>query len=111
MAEITGQLVRVVARLEARLSALEEKSDQVTILHRDALCLQRAIRDRAAQIGERYRLSGDAIRKIRAEIKKDALRQYGIRDLHDLPARMLPACRLLIERWSSLAAIKKVMGC
>lgn len=49
--------------------------------------------------------------RIRAAIKKDVLRQYGIRDLHDLPEKMLPACRLLIDQWSSLAAIREVLGC
>lgn len=107
--EITGQLVRVVARLEARLSALEESKDAVTILHKDALALSRAVRERADEIGARYGLDEKAVRTVRSAIKKDVLRQYSIRDLHDLPAKALPACRTAIRMWSSLSVIRAVM--
>ena len=109
--EITGQLIRVVARLEARLSALEEKGDKITILHKDALALGREIRARADEIGARYQLDEKAVRAIRSAIKKDVLRQYGIRDLHDLPAKALPSCRTAIRMWSSLSVIRAVMTC
>lgn len=107
---VTEQLTMIVARLEARLSALEDRGGR-TILHKDALALNRAIRDRAAKIVARYDLGEAGEKRIRSAIKKDVLRQYGIRDLHDLPEKMLPACRLLIDQWSSLAAIREVMGC
>lgn len=81
--EITGQLVRVVARLEARLSALEESKDAVTILHKDALALGREIRARADEIGARYGLDEKAVRTIRSAIRM----------------------------WSSLSVIRAVMTC
>ena len=109
--EITGQLVRVVARLEARLSALEEQSGKITILHKDALALGREIRARADEIGARYQLDEKAVRAIRSAIKKDVLRQYGVGDLHDLPAKALPSCHTAVRMWSSLAVIRAVMTC
>ena len=109
---ITEQLVMVVGRLEARLAALEaDKSDKVTILHADVNRLNKMIRQRADVIGARYELDTAGIRRIRAAIRKDVLKQYGIRDLHDLPAKRLPTCQLLISNWSSLAAVKAVIGC
>ena len=109
--EITGQLVRVVARLEARLSALEEQSGKVTILHKDALALGREIRARADEIGARYQLGEKAVRSVRSAIKKEILSQYGVADLHDLPAKALPSCHTAIRMWSSLSVIRAVMTC
>lgn len=112
LVSITRQLAAVVGRLEARLAALEaEKSDKVTILHGDVNRLNKMVRARADAIGTRYEMDTAGIRRIRAAIRKDVLRQYGIRDFHDLPARLLPACQLLINNWSSLAAVKEAIGC
>lgn len=106
MSRIALQLGQAVARLEARLSALEAAGGRTTIAHRDALSLQRLIRARAGQIAEKYDLPETALPRIRAVIKKDVLRQYHIDDLHDLPENWLPACRALIDGWHSWIVIR-----
>ena len=103
---VTNQLLSVVARLEARIAALEEDG-KVTVLHQDALKLGQLIRERAKVLTDKYQLGPAGERKLRAAIKKAVLQQYGIRDLHDLPARRLPAARMLIENWSSYQAIRE----
>lgn len=101
-----NQLLGAVARLEARIAALEDDG-KVTILHQDALRLSQMIRARARILTDKYQLGPAGERRIRAAIKAAVLAQYGIRDLHDLPARRLPAARMLIDGWSSYQAIRE----
>lgn len=109
---VTNQLLSVVARLEARIAALEMEEDgKVTILHQDALKLGQLIKARARVLADKYQLGPVGERRIRAAIKKAVLSQYGIRDLHDLPARRLAAARMLIEGWSSYQAIREASLC
>ena len=103
---VANQLLSEIARLNARLSALEDES-KVTILHQDALRLSSMIKARARAVADRYQLGPAGERRIRAAIKKDVLSQYGIKDLHDLPARRLTAARMLIEGWSSWQAVRE----
>ena len=103
---VTNQLLSVVSRLEARIAALEDDG-KVTILHQDALKLGQLIKARARVLADKYQLGPAGERRIRAAIKKAVLQQYGIRDLHDLPARRLAAARMLIENWSSYQAIRE----
>ena len=110
LASVANQLLSVVARLEARIAALEEDG-KVTILHQDALKLGQMIRERARALSKKYELGPAGERKLRAAIKKAVLQQYGIRDLHDLPARRLPAARMLIENWSSYQVIREASLC
>lgn len=97
-------LTVAVAKLEQRLS---DEDGKVTILHKDALTIQRAIRDRAAQIADKYQLPAEGEKRIRAAIKRETLAMYGIQDLHDLPAKRLPACRMFISGWSSYSAVRE----
>lgn len=110
LASVANQLIGVVARLEARIAALEDDG-KVTILHQDALKLGQLIKARAKVLSDKYQLGPAGERRIRAAIKKAVLSQYGIRDLHDLPARRLAAARMLIEGWSSYQAIREASLC
>lgn len=110
LASVANQLIGVVARLEARIAALEDDG-KVTILHQDALKLGQLIKARAKVLSDKYQLGPAGERRIRAAIKKAVLTQYGIRDLHDLPARRLAAARMLIEGWSSYQVIREASLC
>ena len=107
---VANQLLGEIARLNARLSALEEDG-KITILHQDALKLSQMIKARARVLADKYQLGPAGERRIRAAIKKAVLSQYGIRDLHDLPARRLAAARMLIEGWSSYQVIREASLC
>lgn len=107
---VANQLIGVVARLEARIAALEDDG-KVTILHQDALKLGQLIKARARVLADKYQLGPAGERRIRAAIKRAVLAQYGIRDLHDLPARRLAAARMLIDGWSSYQAIREASLC
>ena len=110
LASVANQLIGVVARLEARIAALEDDG-KVTILHQDALKLGQLIKARAKVLADKYQLGPAGERRIRAAIKRAVLTQYGIRDLHDLPARRLAAARMLIEGWSSYQVIREASLC
>ena len=110
LASVANQLIGVVARLEARIAALEDDG-KVTILHQDALKLGQLIKARAKVLADKYQLGPAGERRIRAAIKRAVLTQYGIRDLHDLPARRLAAARMLIEGWSSYQVIREAALC
>ena len=105
-----SQLAMMISQLNARLAAMEDDG-KVTILHQDALKLGQLIRERAKVLTDKYQLGPAGERKLRAAIKKAVLQQYGIRDLHDLPARRLTAARMLIENWSSYQAIREASLC
>ena len=105
-----SQLAMMISQLNARLAAMEDDG-KVTILHQDALKLGQLIKARARVLADKYQLGPAGERRIRAAIKKAVLSQYGIRDLHDLPARRLPAARMLIENWSSYQAIREASLC
>lgn len=110
LASVANQLIGVVARLEARIAALEDDG-KVTILHQDALKLGQLIKARARVLADKYQLGPAGERRIRAAIKKAVLSQYGIRDLHDMPARRLAAARMLIDGWSSYQVIREASLC
>ena len=107
---VANQLLGEIARLNARLSALEEDG-KITILHQDALKLGQLIKARARVLADKYQLGPAGERRIRAAIKRAVLTQYGIRDLHDLPARRLAAARMLIDGWSSYQVIREASLC
>lgn len=91
----------IVARLE-----LADKS--VTVLHADVLELQKRIRERSAELAARYQLPAAAEAVIRRAVKKAALDQWQIRDLHDLPARDLEAARVFIGSYASFALVRRI---
>ena len=105
-----SQLAMMISQLNARLAAMEDDG-KATILHQDALKLGQLIKARARALSDKYRLGPAGERRIRAAIKKAVLTQYGIKDLHDLPARRLAAARMLIDGWSSYQVIREASLC
>ena len=105
-----NQLAMMISQLNARLAAMEDDG-KATILHQDALKLSQMIKARARALSDKYQLGPAGERRIRAAIKKAVLSQYGIRDLHDLPARRLAAARMLIDGWSSYQVIREASLC
>ena len=105
-----SQLAMMISQLNARLAAMEDDG-KATILHQDALKLGQMIKARAKALSDKYQLGPAGERRIRAAIKKAVLSQYGIKDLHDLPARRLAAARMLIDGWSSYQVIREASLC
>ena len=94
--------------MSALVARLEQSDHSVTVLHADALALQRRMRSRAAELAARYQLDGAGEKAMRGALKKAVLAQWRIRDLHDLPRRDLEAAGMFIDSWSSFALVKKI---
>lgn len=111
MGQYIGQLGVIVGSMQRRMEELEAKQAAVTILHDDVKRLQALIRNRAAELCEKYALDGakDA-QVIRAAIKKDLLKLYLVKDLHDLPAIARPGCEDRIRAWSNMRLIMSRRG-
>ena len=101
-------LSQLYAQMDARMTALEQEQSKATILHKDALRLSRSIREKAAGEADRYQLTPAGEKLLRAELKKAVLKQYGIRDLHDLPLHRLTDCERYIAGWLSFRAVMRV---
>lgn len=104
-----GQLGGMLAAMQRRLDMLErENKMRLTINHQQAKGLQTLIRARAAALCQKYSLDekrhGAAFR---AAIKRDILRLYGIKDLHDLPLFAQQEAMGRIDGWSDIRLVLK----
>ena len=103
-----GALLEHVMR---RMDQMENQMRAATVTHEEVKGLTRLIRNRAAELCEKYALDGakDA-QAIRAAIKKDLLKLYLVKDLHDLPAIARPGCEDRIRAWSNMRLIMSRRG-
>ena len=105
------RLGQLISGMQARMDELESRQAAVTIRHADALRLQAQIRQRAAQVCDKYSLTDTESPKIiRNAIKKDVLKRYGIRDLHDLPEAQRSGAESLIAGWTSIRLVMERRG-
>ena len=74
----------VMAAMQRRMDELEARQARVTISHGDV-----------KRIGA----------LIRAAIKKDILKRYQVKDLHDVPEAMLPAVENQVTRWADIRLV------
>lgn len=100
--KITLQMGRLVMNMQERMDELEAKQAAVTIDHKAVLRMNGMIRSRAAELNRKYKLKDGGEAAIRAAIKKDLKKRYGIRDLHDLQERTLPGAETMITTWTSI---------
>ncbi len=106
---ITEQLGACLIHLDARMRRQEELMQRkVTIPHAKQKQLMAEIRQRAAEIAVKYHLPPEAVKAVRAAIRKDILTQNGIRDLHDLPENSLGAAMSAIVAWDSYSLIRRL---
>lgn len=106
MGEILLQLGTMMATMQQRMDELEARQAAVTMSHGDVKRIQALIRCRADEIGRKYRLEdAESIRKFRAAIKKDILRRYQVKDLHDLPEAARAAVDRQIDSWMDIRLV------
>lgn len=106
MGKYIMQMGQLLGSMQKRLDDLEARQAKVTISHGDVKKLQAKIRWRADAICGKYGLRDpESARKFRAAIKKDVLARYQVKDLHDLPAAMLPAAHKQIESWTDIRLV------
>lgn len=104
------QLAQLLQTMTARLDTLEaERAQAVTVRHAEVNALNFRIREKAAQLGEKYGLAGaPALRRIRADIRKNILKAYGIKDFHDLPAVALAGAMGRIDKYANIRLMMEI---
>lgn len=100
------QMGQIMGAMQKRLDDLEARQKAVTISHAEVKRLQARIRARADTWCVRYQLlDQESAKKARAAIKKELLRTYQVRDLHDLPAAMLAAAEQQVDEWTDIRLV------
>jgi len=111
MGQYILQMGQLIGQMQKRLDQMEARQAAVTISHKDVLQLMARIRFRAGSLCGQYYLQDEKSPKvIRTAIKKDLLKRHQLKDLHDLPAVMLPAAEKQIDRWSDVRLLMRRRG-
>ena len=97
------QMGQMMNAMQRRLDEMEARQAAVTISHAEAKRLQALIRGRADELCRKYNLQDkDSPKIFRAAIKKDLLKRFGVKDLHDLPAAALGRAEALVDSWVNI---------
>ena len=100
------QMGQMLGSMQKRLDELEEKQKQVTVSHWDVKRLQALIRMRGEELCGKYQLTDkDSGRILRAAIKKDLKKRFGVADLHDLPEKSRGAAENAIGSWVNIRLV------
>ena len=100
------QMGQLITAMQRRMDEMEARQEKITVSHRDVLQVMARIRWKAGEICGKYNLQDkESGKKIRAAIRKDVLRRAQVKDLHDLPAAMLPAAEKQIDSWTDIRLI------
>lgn len=103
MAQMVQELKRQVEQLKA------ERVTAITISHADVKGINFRIREKADAVAKKYGITdAPGIRKIRADIRKNLLTAYGIRDFHDMPVNALAGAWGRIDHYANIRLIMKI---
>ncbi len=106
MGALLMQMGQAISVMQKRMDALEARQARVTISHAEVKRLQGMIRARADEICRKYELTDrDSPKAFRAAIKRDLLKRYQVKDLHDLPAAGLAGAEKMIGEWASIRLV------
>ena len=105
------QMGQLISQMQKRMDDMEARQAAVTVSHRDVLQLMARIRWKAGEICRKYNLQDEKSPKVfRAAIRKDLMKRYQLKDLHDLPAAMLPAAEKQIDSWTDIRLVMERRG-
>ena len=106
MGVLMMRMGQVISTMQRRLDDLEERQAKITISHGEVKRVQGLIRCRADEICQKYSLEDPESRKaFRAAIKKDVLRRWQVKDLHDIPEAAISAVDNLISGWTNIRMV------
>lgn len=111
MGEMILQLGTMIGTMQRRMDEMEARQRAVTVSHADVRRLQGMIRARADEICRKYALAdAESVKRIRAAIRKDVLKRWGVKDLHDLPAAAKDAVENAIGGWTNIRLVMERRG-
>ena len=106
MGALMMRMGQIISTMQRRLDDLEERQAKITISHGEVKRVQGLIRCRADEICRKYNLQDKDSQKIfRAAIKKDVLRRWQVKDLHDIPEAAISAVDNLISGWTNIRMV------
>lgn len=106
MGALMMRMGQIISTMQRRLDDLEERQAKITISHVEVKRIQGLIRCRADEICRKYNLQDKDSQKIfRAAIKKDVLRRWQVKDLHDIPQAAISAVDNLISSWTNIRMV------
>lgn len=110
MQRMLAQMAQIVVSFDQRIKALESLlAQRVTVTSVQAKALNTAIQAQARALcdkhGFSYQADGAAFRRA---ILRDLKAQYGVADLHDIPAAYFDLAMQFVGRWSSFALVRKI---
>lgn len=106
MGALLVRMGQVIGAMQRRMDEMEARQAAVTVRHADVKRIQMRIRSRAEELCGKYNLTDpESQKKFRAAMKKDILKRWGVRDLHDLPDAALPAVEKALSSWTNIRLI------
>ncbi|MBR1584744.1 MAG: ORF6C domain-containing protein [Clostridia bacterium] len=104
------QMGAVVMALDQRMKNYEKLTAQkLTVTSKQAKALQKRVQARSAALCEKYGFTyaedGEAFRRA---IWRDLKGQYGVDDVHDLPAAYFDLACQFVDGWQSFQTVRKV---
>ena len=111
MGEMILQLGTMIGTMQRRIDAMEARQASVTVSHADVKRIQAMIRNRADELCRKYELADpESAKAIRAAIKKDLLKRFLVKDLHDLPEAAMSRADALVDSWTNIRLIMERRG-
>ena len=106
MGQYIMQMGQLIGQMQRRMDEMEARQAAVTISHADVKRIQARIRSRADELCGKYNLADrESPKKFRAAMKKDVLKRWAVKDLHDLPDAALPAVEKALDSWTDIRLI------
>ena len=107
--QISGILLQMgtlISNMQRRMDEMEARQARVTVNHGDVKRIQAMIRVRADEICQKYQLTDvESVKRFRAAIKKDVLKRWGVKDLHDIPEAALAGMDEKIGSWVNIRLV------
>ena len=110
MGEMMARMGQLMAGMQRRMDEMEARQEKITVRHADVKRIQQLIRIRTAEICGKYALNAESAKVLRAAIKKDVLKRWGVKDLHDLPAAAKDAVENAIGGWTNIRLVMERRG-
>lgn len=111
MGDMILQLGTMIGTMQRRMDEMEARQRAVTVSHGDVKRIQQLIRIRTEEICGKYQLTDpESVKRLRAAIKKDVLKRWGVKDLHDLPEAAREAVENAIGGWVNIRLVMERRG-
>lgn len=106
LGSVVMKLSTIMLSMQHRLDELEENQKRMTVNHEFVKKLQASIRVYADQFCDKFSLPDP--KPVRLAMKKDILKQFQIKDLHDLPDSAKIGVVNYLEHYSNIRLVMKL---